>query len=96
MPFFEPPKEQPTNIDYSRSQPIAVVAAFNPCGDIKPVHFGIMDLYGNACKVQITGIKYTKPVRGGFSFCCTYLSGNQQRECILSYYIDKHSWVLGN
>lgn len=96
MPFFEPDRSPEFKIDYSVRQPVSVIAAFNPMGEIKPVHFGIIDLYGNTCKVQIQGIKYSKDVRGGKSFCCTYLSTNQLRECILTYYGTDHRWVLGS
>ncbi|WFR56402.1 hypothetical protein QA584_22740 [Anaerocolumna sp. AGMB13025] len=96
MPFFEIDKTPELNIDFSRCQPVSVIAAFNPQGEFKPVHFGLMDLYGNVCKVKVTGIKNTKDVRGGKSFICTYMAGDQERECILTYYLDKHLWVLGN
>ena len=95
MPFFEPDRQPEFKIDYSTRQPVSVICAFNPMGEMKPTHFGLTDLYGNRCKVPITGIKNTKDVRGGKSFCCTYLSGGQQRECILTYYGTDHRWVLG-
>lgn len=96
MPFYEIPKEPKFTIDYSSRQPISVMCAFNPTGEMKPVYFGIVDLYGNRCKVQVTGIKHTKDIRGSKSFCCTYLSGAQQRECILTYCCTDHRWVLDN
>ena len=96
MPFFEPYRSSEFKIDYNSRQPISVIAAFNPTGDFKPVCFGIKDLYGNVCKVQITGVKYSKDIRNGKSFCCTYLSGDQQKECILTYYVSDHRWVLGS
>lgn len=96
MPFFEPDRQPKFSIDYSSRQTVSVMAVFNPMGDFKPVSFGVVDPYGDTCKVQITGIKHSKDVRGGKSFCCTYLSGSQQRECILTYYGTDHRWVLGS
>ncbi|WMJ88503.1 hypothetical protein [Anaerocolumna sp. MB42-C2] len=95
MSFFEPDRTTEYKIDYNNRQPVSVIAAFNPMGDFKPVNFGIMDLYGNICKVKIEGIKYAKEVRGGKSFCCVYRSSDQQKECILTYYVSDHRWVLG-
>ena len=65
MPFFEPDRQPKFSIDYSTRQPVSVIAAFNPMGDFKPTHFGLTDLYGNRCKIQITGFKNTKDVSGG-------------------------------
>ncbi len=96
MAFFEPDRSPEFKIDYNSRQPISVIAAFNPIGDFKPVNFGIMDLYGNTCKIKIDGIKYTKEVRGGKSFYCVYQSADQQRECMLTYYVSDHRWVLNS
>ncbi len=96
MPFFEPDRSPEFKIDYSVRQSVSVVCAFNPMGHMKPVWFGIKDLYDNTCKVQITSVKNIKDVRGGKSFCCTYFSSNQERECILTYYGTDHRWVLGS
>lgn len=96
MPFFEPNRQPKYEIDYSVRQPVSVICAFNPMGEMKPTWFGIKDLYDNTCKVQITGVKNIKDVRGCKSFCCTYMSGSQQKECILTYYGTDHRWVLGS
>ena len=96
MPFFESDRQPKFQIDYSSRQPISVMAVFNPTGDFKPVYFAVKDSYGEGCKIEITGIKHSKDVHGGKSFCCTYLSGGQQRECILTYYGTDHRWVLGS
>jgi hypothetical protein len=96
MPFFEPDRQPKFAIDYSSRQPISVMAVFNPTGDFKPLYFTVVDSYGYSCKVQITGIKRSKDIRGGKSFCCTYQAGSQQKECILTYYVSDHRWVLGS
>jgi hypothetical protein len=97
MPFFEPDRSPEFKIDYSNRQPVSVMVVFNTTGDFKPVYFGLTDLYGNTCKVKIINIKYSKDIRGnGKSFCCIYLSGDQQKECVLTYYVSDRIWVLGN
>ncbi len=94
MPFFETNRKPEFEIDYSRCQSVSVIANYNPAGKIRPVFVCLEDLYGNACKAKIEGVKYTKEMPGGYSFCCVYKSGNRLRECTLIFYIREHLWVL--
>lgn len=96
MAFGHPQTEKKLLIDYSCCTPIPVVATFAPGGKYKPLYFMVRNEYGDECKTKVTGIKYTKECNGYTSFCCAYQVGSRQRECILTYYISEHLWVLEN
>jgi hypothetical protein len=96
MPFFESSKESATPIDYSKHQPVSVIASFNREGKILPVYLGIMDLYGNACKVKIDGISFTKGGKDHITYCCLYNSNKLKRQLKLTYFINEHLWALDN
>lgn len=94
MGFF---KEQPQTkiyIYYSRCTPISVIVTFATDGRLKPLYFMVKDDYNHECKVEVTGIKYTKDGNGCTSFCCAYQVGSRQRECVMTYYLQDHVWVL--
>lgn len=84
------------NIDYTRCKDVAVITTFTPSGKLKPLYFLVTDMYGNDCKTKVDGIKYTKDGNGCITFCSTYQVGNRERECLLTYYIQDHFWVLEN
>lgn len=94
MGFIPQFKDDKINIDYSRCTAVNVIAVFNQERKIKPLFFSIENEYDDLCKVEITGIKYTKECKGCLSYCCTYKVGSVQRECILTYYLIEHLWVL--
>ncbi len=96
MPFFEPNKEPAVNIDYTKYQPVSVIASFNREGKILPVYIGIKDLYGNVCKVKIDGITMTKDGNGCTTYCCSYNSDRLKRQVNLTYFTNQHLWVLDN
>jgi hypothetical protein len=96
MPFFETNNTPEEKIDYSKCQPVSVIAMFNIEGKIRPVYFGLMDLYGNVCKVRIDFVSSTKTGNGCMTYCCLYNSEIIQRRINLTYYISQHLWVLEN
>jgi hypothetical protein len=96
MPFFETNNTPNVTIDYSKYQPVSVIAMFNIEGKILPVYMGLMDLYGNACKVRIDSISSTKPGNGCVTYCCLYNSDILQRRINLTYFINQHLWALEN
>lgn len=96
MPFFEVQKDIPTTIDYSTCKEISVIAVYNPEGRIKPLYAKLEDLYGNVCTTAIEGVKYTKDGKNKISYCCTYKAGDVLRECMLTFYVTEHKWVLEN
>lgn len=96
MPFFESSSEYVTHVDYSKHQPVSVIASFNREGKILPVYLGIMDLYGNVCKVKIDGVSFTKDGKGCITYCCLYNSNKLRRQVNLTYFIHEHLWALDN
>lgn len=94
MAFGHPHKEDKLNIDYSRCTAVNVIAVTNQERKIKPLYFTAPGPYGELCKVKVEAIKYTKQCNGYTSFCCTYQVGSRQRECVLTYYVMDHLWVL--
>lgn len=96
MGFVPRFQDNKVNIDYSRCTPISVIATFATDGRYKPLYFLVKDEYSNECKVQVKGIKYTKDERDSTTFCCVYQVGSVQRECLLTFYIQQHLWVLEN
>ncbi len=52
MPFFESTNNPNIKIDYSKCQPVSVIAAFNREGKILPVYIGLMDLYGMSVRLK--------------------------------------------
>lgn len=94
MGFVPQFKDTKINIDYSRCTPVSVIVTFATDGRYKPLYFLVTDSYGNECKTKVTGIKYTKDGKGCTSFCCAYQVGSRQRECMLTYYLMEHLWVL--
>lgn len=96
MPFFETNKESNIEIDYSRYQPVSVIASFNREGKILPVYIGIMDLYGNICKVKVDGVTHTRDGRGCTTYCCLYNMNTLQRQVNLTYFTNEHLWALDN
>lgn len=96
MPFFEPNNTPEIKIDYSKYQPISVIAAFNREGKIMPVYIGLMDLYGNVCKIKLDGVTFTKDGIGCTTYCCLYNTNRLQKQIALTYFIDQHIWVLEN
>lgn len=97
MPFGYPQNPEPkVNIDYNRCQPVSVIAVYNQEGKIKPLYVSLSDMYGNVCKAEITGVKYSKDITGGISFRCLYKAGSRLKECTLKFYYDSHVWVLEN
>ncbi len=95
MPFFETTTIS-TIIDYSKCQPISVIAAFNREGKIMPVYISLTDLYGNICKVKIDGVTFTKDGSGFTTYCCLYTTGRSRKQVNLTYFFNQHLWVLEN
>lgn len=95
MPFFENNLSN-YKIDYSKCQPVSVIVSFNREGKMIPVYVGIMDLYGNACRVKIDGITCTKDGNGCTTYCCFYNTNKRSRQVNLTYYINQHLWVLNS
>ena len=92
MPFFTPASPNNINIDYSKA--VTVIANYNPEGKIIPVYVSLENDCGDIVKIKIDGVKYTKDDLGRISYCCLYTVGSRQRELMLTFYIDKHVWVL--
>ncbi len=86
MPFLDNSKKkiEPTVFGI----PVSVI------GDFKPLYLSLEDMYGNVCKSQIKDVKYKKNITGGISFQCSYIAGEQYRECTLNYYFQKKTWFL--
>ncbi len=95
MPFFEL-NNPDIKIDYSKCQPVSVIAVFNREGKIMPVYLSLTDLYGNVCKVKIDGVTFTKDGTGSTTYCCIYSADKRKRQINLTYYIHQHLWVLEN
>lgn len=96
MPFFEQKDDINRKVDYNHSQPVSVIACFNPEGKIMPVYVSLEDLYGNICKTKIEAINYTKDGHGYTTYCCVYSNGYRKRQMNLTFFIEKHLWVLEN
>lgn len=96
MPFFESTNNPNIKIDYSKCQPVSVIAAFNREGKILPVYIGLMDLYGNVCKVKIDDVTNTKDGIGCITYCCLYNAHMRQKQINLTFFINQHLWVLDN
>jgi len=93
---FQPYTEENTNIDYTKCTAISVIATFNRERKMKPLYISITDLYGNVLKTKIDFVKFTKEGPGTTSFYCAYTTNHIQKECVLTYYIKEHQWVLMN
>lgn len=94
MPFFESDYTPKIKPNYDKCTPVSVIISFSRDGKMMPVCFGMADLYGNQIKVNIDGVKYTKDKIGCISYYCLYSVGKQKRECMLTYYVSDHLWVL--
>ncbi len=94
MPFFDISDNQKVEPDREKGQPLSVIAVYNPDGKIKPLYISLTDLYGNVCKTKIDGVKYTKDGKGYKTYCCLYNDGYRQQQINLTFYIDKHFWIL--
>jgi hypothetical protein len=96
MPFYEIPRDEKINVEFDKLRTLSVIAVYNQEGKIKPLYVSLVDLYGNVCKTKIEGVKYTKDFKDRKSFICLYKSGDVLRECMLTFYIKDHRWVLEN
>ncbi len=93
---FQPDTNLTPTIDYSKCTPISVIVTFNRERKMKPLYISLTDLYGNVLKTKIDAVKFTKEGPGTTSFYCVYTTSHLQKECILTYYIKEHQWVLMN
>jgi hypothetical protein len=96
MPFFEPNDEVRMKPDYNKCTPVSVIVNFAPDGKMLPVYFGMTDLDESQHRIKLEGVKYTKELRGRTSYICVYNNGRRKQECMLTYYVQDHVWVLEN
>lgn len=94
MPFFEKPKNFNIDIDYDRYMPVAVLACYQEDGKIIPMRIKFKAPDESLITVDVDGVRSTKDILGGFSFCCLVTNYGRQQQVILNFYIKEHLWVM--
>lgn len=94
MPFYTPSNEPKHEIDFNRYKPITVTSYCSFSGEIKPLAFRYISDDESETTFKIDSIKFTKEIKGGFSYCCLFNNHGRQQEVILIFYVMEHLWVI--
>lgn len=92
MPFQKPYHEPQYFIDPNKFTPATVVVNFAPDGKMLPIFLRITHPDKSEETIKIDGVKYTKDIQGGISYCCLITINGWQKQIILNYYVNDHTW----
>jgi hypothetical protein len=93
MPFLSPDRKP--HIKHPTGHPVAVIAAFNTVGDLRPRYFCIEDDNQEIFKYQISAIKAIKDKYMVKIFYCTYDAYGYRNDIVLNFDIVNCQWVIG-
>ena len=94
MQFKKPYHEPQYFIDPNKLSPATVVVNFAPDGKMLHIFLRITHPDQSEKTVKIDGVKYTKDIQGGFSYCCLITINNWQKQIILNCYVKDHTWYM--
>lgn len=91
---FPRPDEPQFNIDYSRCTPVTVMVNFAPDGKMLPIYLRWINADESEETLKIDGVKSTKEVKGGTSYCCYVIKNGWRKQVTLTFYIKEHVWTM--
>lgn len=94
MPFFEPQAQRIINIDYNKNIPVTVIVNFAPDGRMLPIYLRWINHDESEETLKVDGVKYTKDIEGGITYCCYVTRNGWRKEVNLTFYVKEHIWLL--
>jgi len=93
MPFYQPPKNFKTEIDYDKYQTVAVYAYTDMDGKSTPLKMKIDLPDESRVTVPIDGVRTTKELPGRDLFNCVVTLNGRKQLIDIVYYKEQGLWV---
>jgi hypothetical protein len=95
MAFGYPQPDQPQHyIDYNKQKSVTVMVNFAPDGRMLPIYLRWINIDESEENLKIDGVKSTKDIEGGTSYCCYITKNGWRKQVILNFYVQQHIWTM--